>query len=100
MSKAVEFLSVAGPLFAVSWWLSRRSAESQRHALWPAFSATAVSAILLIAGFTGYNLNALDAAAAGTHWRGDVIWWQVGIGMALLPVAAYYWRRGIRFVSS
>jgi len=32
-------------------------------------------------------------------WRCAVLWWEVGIGLTLLPVAAHYWRKGIQSLS-
>jgi hypothetical protein len=63
-------------------------------------NTTAAAVVFIVAGTTGYNLNALDAAAAGTPWAGTVLWVEVGIGLALLPVAGYYWRRSLRSPTS
>jgi hypothetical protein len=32
--------------------------------------------MFIVAGTVGYNLNVLDANAAGTPWSGTVIWWE------------------------
>jgi len=92
----MPFLFVVAPLTALAWFLHRRSRHRGEHPLWPAFSATAGAAIHLFAGAVGYNLNALDANAAGTPWSDTVIWWEVAVGLALLPVAAYCWHKGLR----
>lgn len=91
----VPFL-VAAPFVALGWFLRKRSGRQSSHPLWPAFNATAGAAVFIWAGTAGYNLNALDANAAGTPWAGTVIWVEVGIGLALVPVAIHYWRRGLR----
>jgi len=52
-----------------------------------------------VAGTVGYNLNVPAATAAGTPWSGRVLWWEVGVGLALVPVAAHCWRRGVRSFS-
>ena len=96
MDDLIPFLVVAGPLSALGWFWHRRSPGRANHPLWPAFNATAAAAILILAGTTGYNLNAADAARDGTFWSGTVLWWEVGIGLALLPVVVYYWRRGLQ----
>jgi hypothetical protein len=96
MDELMPFLAFTVPVTAVAWWLHRRSPDRGKHPLWPAFSATAVAAIHLVAGAAGYNLNALDANAAGTRWSDTMIWWEVVTGIALLPLTAYYWRKGIR----
>ena len=62
--------------------------------VWGAFTATTVSAVYLIAGFSGYQLNRRARFLAPEAWTGSVIWWQVAAGAALIPVAYYFWRRG------
>jgi hypothetical protein len=96
MGELVPFLVVFGPLAALSWFLGRRSGRRAHHPLWPAFTATAAATILVVAGILGYNLNTADAAAAGTPWSGRVLWWEVAVGLSLVPVAAGCWRHGIR----
>ena len=64
--------------------------------IWGAFMSTAVSAGYLVAGFSGYHLNRRTRFLAADAWTGSVIWWQVAVGAALIPVALYFWRRGAR----
>ena len=99
MEDLIPFLIVVAPLAALGWLLHKRSGRRGSHPLWPAFSATAGATMLGLAGAMGYNLSTLDAAAAGTPWAGTVIWWEVGVGIALLPVAAHCWRKGLRLLS-
>jgi hypothetical protein len=96
MEDMVLFLLSVTPLAASAWFLHKRSRHRGKHPLWPALGATSVAGLLMVAGVMGYNLDALDANAAGTPWSGTVIWWEVGLGMALLPVAASCWRKGLR----
>ncbi len=96
MDELMPFLTWAIPFAALGWIIHKRYGRRESHPLWPAFNATAGAAVLIVAGATGYNLNALDANAAGTPWAGTVLWVEVGIGLALLPVAGYYWRKGLR----
>jgi hypothetical protein len=96
MDELLPFLFVAVPIMALAWFFYTRSSHRASHPLWPAFTVTAGAAIHLVAGTWGYNLNALDAAAAGTPWSGTPIWWEVTVGIALLPVTWYYWRKGLR----
>ena len=96
MEDMIPFLVFFVPLAASAWFLHRRSRHRGKHPLWPAFSTTAGAALFMVVGAAGYNLDTLDANAAGTRWSGTVIWWEVGIGIALLPVAAYCWRKGLR----
>jgi hypothetical protein len=71
-------------------WLRRRSP------IFNALSLTAASVLFVVTGGIGYTLSKHDRFVAGTPWSATVIWWQVGVGIALLPLAAYFWRRGIR----
>jgi hypothetical protein len=100
MQNLVPFLVVVGPLVVLTWLLGRRGGRREQHPLWPALFWTLAAAILVIAGTFGYNLNAADAMAAGTHWSDRVIWWELGVGFALVPVVAYSWRGGIRSFNS
>lgn len=70
------------------------SGHRQWSPVWGAFSATTVSAVYLLAGFSGYQLNRRTRFLAPEAWTGSVIWWQVAAGAALIPVAYYFWRRG------
>jgi len=70
------------------------SGHRQWSPVWGAFTATTVSAVYLIAGFSGYQLNRRAPFLAPEAWTGSVIWWQVAAGLALIPVAYYFWRRG------
>jgi hypothetical protein len=98
MEDLIPLLIVEVPLVASLWFFHKRSGRPTRP-LRAATSVMVATAILLLAGSTGYNLNALDATAAGTPWTGAVLWWEVGIGLTLLPVAAHYWRKGIQSLS-
>jgi len=71
-------------------WLRRRSP------IFNALSLTAAATLFLVTGCLGYMLSKHDRFVAGTPWSATVIWWQVGVGLALVPIAAYLWRRGIR----
>jgi hypothetical protein len=48
------------------------------------------------AGAIGYTLSKRDRFVAGTAWSDSVIWWQIGVGLALLPLAVYLSRKGAR----
>ncbi len=95
MDDLSPFLFSVVPLVLV-WFLHRRFGRPSRHPLWPAFNATAGAALFILAGTAGYNLSMPDAAVAGTPWTNTVIWWEVGVGIALLPIATYYWHKGLR----
>ena len=61
-----------------------------------ACSATAVALLLIVAGASGFTMNRHDAFVAGTRWAEGPIWWQVAVGVALLGVSAWLWRRAMR----
>jgi hypothetical protein len=64
------------------------------------FTLTIASLIFLVAGTTGYNLNRHNRFVDGTGWSDTVIWWQVGVGFALLPLAALFWHRARRLINA
>ena len=84
--------------FVGLWWFTFHKASGGRiwSPLWMAFSATAGAILFIVAGALGYTLNRHDRFVAGTAWSDSVIWWQVAVGLALVPLAAYLWRIGLR----
>ena len=64
--------------------------------IWGAFMSTTVSAVYLIAGFSGYQLNRRTRFLAAEAWTDSIIWWEVWVGVVLIPVAIYFWRKGSR----
>jgi hypothetical protein len=75
-------------------WLRRRSP------IFNALSLTAAAVLFVVTGLIGYTLSKHDRFVAGTPWSPTVIWWQVGVGVALLPVAAYFWISGLRSLAA
>jgi hypothetical protein len=69
---------------------------SIRNPLRAAFTATSLAALFIVSGLAGYTPSRHARFVAGTAWSDSVIWWEVAVGMALLPLAAYFWRRAIR----
>ena len=67
-----------------------------RNFLWMAFSASAASALFLMAGLVGYRLSEHGRYDALTAWSPSVLWWEVGLGLALVPMAFYFWRKGLQ----
>jgi membrane protein implicated in regulation of membrane protease activity len=80
------------------WWrfFYVRSDRRMYSPVWLAFTTTFTAALFLITGSIGYTLSALARMRAGTPWTGEVIWWQVGIGLVMSMAAVYFWWRGSR----
>jgi membrane protein implicated in regulation of membrane protease activity len=80
-------------------WALFLDAQSQGRVwtpLWTAFSTTLVAALFLISGSVGYAFGKSDRLVADTRWTGEVIWWQIGVGIGAALVAAMLWRKGIK----
>ena len=90
-------LLAAAAFFALwTWFLYKRSDGRWWSPLWLSFSAGAAAALFLVSGFIGYILSKRARFAAGTAWSDAVIWWEVGVGVALMGTAVYLWRKGVR----
>ena len=61
-----------------------------------AFSLTGFALLLIWAGASGYTLDRHTQFVNGTAWSATVIWWQVLLGLAVVPAAAHFWRVGLR----
>ena len=79
-------------LVAASQWFTGGRFRRARPA-WMALSATAAAAAVILAGTIGYSLGS-------AAWSDTVIWWEVGCGLALVPLAAYFWRKSLRALGS
>jgi hypothetical protein len=84
--------------FLALWWgfLYRRSKGRSWNSFQPAITATAAAVLFLGAGSIGYTLSRHERFVEGTAWADGVIWWEIALGVALLPLAAHLWRRGFR----
>jgi hypothetical protein len=95
--------AVIGVLIAWSWyfqsWSNSRTARRSRSPLWLGFSATAASALFLMAGVTGFNLSRHSQFSTGSAWTDGVIWWEVVVGLVLASAAIYLVRRGVREIA-
>ena len=103
MEQLSGYLFVAAVVIVViawSWrfhsWSNSPTARRSRSPLSLGFTATAASALFLIAGITGLNLSQRSRFFSGTAWTGAVSWWEVLVGALLVPVAVYLVRRGVR----
>lgn len=94
VDQVIPVLIVVAFLGGWWWFLYKRSGGRLWSPLWIAVSATAAAALFIVAGALGYTLNRHERFADGTAWSDTVIWWEVGVGLLLVPLAAYFWRKG------
>jgi hypothetical protein len=100
MKPLLPLLMLAVFFGAWHWFLHRASRGRMWSPLWMAFSTTAVAVLFMGAGTIGYALGQQTRFAEGTRWSENVIWWQVGVGLALVPLAAFLWRKGLRSLAT
>jgi membrane protein implicated in regulation of membrane protease activity len=72
------------------------TSKAMRRPVPLACSTTLFAIVLLAAGLTGYRMSRHAAFVAGTHWSGTVIWPQVFVGLVLLVLSVWLWRRAVR----
>ena len=72
------------------WW--PMSGSSSRHQYQRVFSATAAGLLFFISGLIGWDLRYSHGWFAGAKWVDRLVWWEVGLGAALL-LLAYFWAR-------
>lgn len=98
MKRVIPVLLIIAFAAGWQWFLDKRSDGRMWSPLWMAFNATATAALFLVAGIIGYNLSKHDRFVAQTAWSETLIWWEVGVGLVLLPLAAYLWHEGLQSV--
>ena len=94
----IPLLALVAFLAAWTWFLHKRSDRRMWSPLWLAFTTTAVAVLFIVSGSLGYILSKRARFGAGTAWSDTVLWWEVGAGIVLVPLALYFWRRGLRDV--
>ena len=77
------------------FWSNTPGARRSQSPLWLGFSTTAASALFLVAGIIGFELDKHRRFVTGTAWTNGVIWWEVVVGLVLAPLAIYFLRRGV-----
>jgi hypothetical protein len=103
MEALVPYLFLGGVVLVVlawSWhfhfWSNSPTARRSRSPLWLGFTATAASALFLVAGLIRLDLSRRSRLFTGAAWSDGVIWWQIAVGLILASVAIYLLRRGVR----
>ena len=61
-----------------------------KYAYQRVFTSGAAGLLFLVSGGIGWRISRHEAFVAGTRWTDGPIWWQVGIGLALLTLAAFW----------
>lgn len=56
-------------------------------------SFTAIGLLFLVSGLLGWDLSYSHGWFKGTRWVAGTVWWQVGLGLALLVAAGVSARR-------
>jgi hypothetical protein len=75
-----------------SKWLARPGYRYQR-----VFSVTAGGLLLVVAGLIGWDLRYSHGWFQGAKWVDGPVWWELGFGLGLLLLAAFWARRvGLR----
>jgi hypothetical protein len=75
---------------------SRDQRRSMREPSWRyqrVISAGFAGLLFLVAGLIGWDLQYSHEFFQGTTWTYAPIWWQVGLGTALLALAGFWARR-------
>ena len=99
MESVVAVMAVVAVIAAGTWFQYRLSRGRMWTPLWMAFSTTATSILFIVAGTLCFNLSRHARFQDGSAASPDVIWWEVGIGVALAALSMLFWRRGIRNIS-
>jgi hypothetical protein len=96
MESIVAVLGVVTVIAAGTWFQYRLSRGRMWTPLWLAFSATATSILFIVAGTLGVNLSKQSRFLAGDASSHGVVWWEVGVGVAVAIASVFLWRQGVR----
>lgn len=81
-------------IVALGWLATRIQLKQSPQAA--AFSTTFFAALFIVSGVIGFGLQKGPALFSDARWAGSVIWPQLWLGLALVPVALVCWRRALR----
>jgi hypothetical protein len=71
------------------WWGPGGSTSSRQAVI----STTAAGLLFFVSGTIGWDLSNSHGFFKGTRWVDGPIWWQMGLGAALLLLATFWARR-------
>lgn len=98
MTPVLVVFSFLGLALAWHWFLYKKSGRRPWNPLWLAFTATAAAIMFLVAGAVGYQLSHGVPFTVASAWKDRVIWSQIWAGAAIVVVAVFLWRRGLRSI--
>jgi hypothetical protein len=78
------------------WGVHRQANGGRWTSLWLALTTTALAAAFVAAGVAGLSLDAPADAFEAAPWSATVIWWEVAVGIALLPLSVSLGRRALQ----
>ena len=96
MSQIIALLAIVAMVAGGALFQHRISRGRMWSPLWIAFSTTTGAILFLVSGISGDVLDHHDRFVTGKSWSDVVSWTQIDLGFALLIVAAYFWRKGLR----
>ena len=89
----VAFMVVVAIVVSFCVWLDFKRRTRSGYEYQRVFSAAAVGLLLFIAGLIGWDLSSSHGWFQGTTWVDGPVWWEVGVGVGLLVLAAFWARR-------
>jgi hypothetical protein len=92
----LPFVAVVVASVIWSWFVYKRRGRRTASPQAMAFTTTTIAVLFIVAGSAGYMLDKRARFFADSAWSDDVIWWEIGVGFAFVPLALYFWRRGLR----
>ena len=96
MAWLLTLVTIIALIAAWALFLDAQSEGRVWTPLWTAFSTTLVAVLFLVTGTVGYAFGKGDRLVSATRWTGEVIWWQIGVGVGSALIAAVLWRKGIK----
>lgn len=85
-------------LVALASWLGHRSRLYDWNPVRMAFTSTAFSLLFAVSGSIGLRLSKPPRFVEGATWDERLIWSQIALGLALVPIAVFFWRQAARDV--
>ena len=85
----IALLAMVVTALVLSTKLNARAWRSSSRGYQRVFSVAAAGLLLLVPGIIGWDLSYSHGWFRGARWADGPVWWQVGLGLGLLLLAAY-----------